>query len=252
MRGTFMRWFDSHVHLEGRSIEDLERMRELGLKAVMNCAFYPVPPEHPETFHDLFRRMLIFEVERGKDAGLQVHSALGIHPRCIPKDYQRALEWISEGDAVGEIGLEKGGKIEEEVFRAQLRVAEEEDLPCIIHTPKEGKVEITEKTLEILEELSFPESLVLVDHATQETAGKILKRGYHCGLSVQSGKLTPGEALEIVRKFGDERIVLNSDVGFARAQLDAVPRTAELIARELGRDVSEKVALKNAKKFFRV
>lgn len=247
-----MKWFDSHVHLEGRSIEDLEKMGELGVRAVMNCAFYPIPPEHPETFHDVFRRMLIFEVERGRDAGLKVYSALGIHPRCIPRDYQKVLQWISEGDAIGEIGLERGGRIEEEVFEAQLRIAEEEDLPCIIHTPKENKEEMTERTLEILERLSFPESLVLIDHVTQRTAEKILKNGYHCGLSVQSGKLSSEEALEIVRRFGDERMVLNSDVGFSRAQLDAVPRTAELIAEELGKEVSERVALKNAERFFRI
>lgn len=247
-----MSWFDSHIHSIGRSIEDLERMRELGVKYAMNCAFYPVVPEHPETLIDLFRRMVEFERERGREAGIELYPALGIHPRCIPPKYEVVVDEISEGVAIGEIGLERGDEREREVFESQLKVAMREDLPCIIHTPKEGKEIITKKTLEILERLSFPETLAVIDHVTSSTIEEVLKRGYFCGLSVQSGKLTPEEVVKLVEEYGAERIMLNSDVGFVRAQLDAVPRTARMISERFGEDVAKKVALENARKFFRV
>jgi len=247
-----MKWFDTHIHSEGRSVEDLRRMADAGIESAITCAFYPIPPEHPETLIDLFRKLEIFEVKRGEKAGVKIYPALGIHPRCIPPRYEVVLPAITRGVAVGEIGLEEGGEAEVKVFKAQLRIAKENDLPCIIHTPRNNKEVITEKTLEILEAISFPEELAVIDHLSPSIAGKVLKDRYYGGLSVQPGKLTSLEALTIVEEYGPERLMLNSDTGFSESEMDAVAKAGSLIAEKLGRDVAEDVGMKNAKKFFKV
>ena len=247
-----MKWFDTHIHSEGRSVEDLRKMADAGIEFAVTCAFYPIPPEHPETLLDLFRKLEIFEAKRGEKAGMNIFPALGIHPRCIPPKYEVVLPAITRGVAVGEIGLEEGGEAEVKVFKAQLRIAKENDLPCIIHTPKNNKEIITEKTLEILEAISFPEELAVIDHLSPLTAEEVLKQGYYGGLSVQPGKLTPSQALEIVEKYGPERLMLNSDTGFSESEMDAVAKAGNLMAEKLGRDVAEEVGMKNAKEFFKV
>jgi hypothetical protein len=247
-----MKWFDTHIHSEGRSVEDLKRMADAGIEFAVTCAFYPIPPEHPETLLDLFRKLEIFEVKRGEKAGMSIFPALGVHPRCIPPKYEVVLPAITRGVAVGEIGLEEGGEAEVKVFKAQLRIAKENDLPCIIHTPRNNKEIITEKTLQILERISFPEELAVIDHLSPSTAEDVLKHGYYGGLSVQPGKLTPSEALAIVEEYGPERLMLNSDAGFSESEMDAVAKAGNLIAEKLGREVAEKAGMENAKKFFKV
>ena len=247
-----MEWFDTHIHSEGRSVEDLKRMADANIRLAVTCAFYPIPPEHPETLLDLFRKLETFEVKRGEKAGMEIFPALGIHPRCIPPKYEVVLPAITRGVAVGEIGLEEGGEAEVRVFKAQLRIAKENDLPCIIHTPRNNKEIVTEKTLDILERISFPEELAIIDHISPSTAKDVLENGYYGGLSVQPGKLTPLEALKIVEEYGPERLMLNSDTGFSESEMDAVAKAGNLIAERLGRDVAERVGMENARKFFKV
>jgi len=247
--------FDTHIHSEGRSVEDLERMAKEGIKKAVTCAFYPIEPKFPETMIDLFRKLTTFEVERGKSAGMELYPAIGIHPRCIPPNYGRAVESMEEMECVafGEIGLETATDLEVEVFKEQLKLAKRLDKPCIIHTPRRNKVEVTEKTLKILQEIGFPESLAVIDHATNDTVKVILNAGYYVGLTVQVGKLNAEEVYEIVSEFGFERFVLNSDTGFDKADMFATAKAVRFL-EEKGIDKSdiEKLAVKNALRLFKL
>jgi len=215
-----MEVFDTHIHSEGRSVEDLERMAKEGIVKAVTCAFYPIEPKFAETLIDLFRKLTTFEVERGKSAGMEIYPAIGIHPRSIPPNYRKVLEHMEiECIAFGEIGLETANDLEVEVLTEQLKLAKKLDKPCIIHTPRKNKLEITEKTLKILREVGFPEELAIVDHATPETVKLILDAGYYAGLTVQVGKLKAEEVYAIVSEYGFEKFVLNSDTGFDKADM---------------------------------
>ncbi len=250
-----MNVFDTHIHSEGRSVEDLEEMVKRGIKKAVTCAFYPIEPKFPETLIDHFRKLTTFEVERGRSAGMEIYPAIGIHPRCIPPKYVKVIESMGEIDCVafGEIGLETANDLELDVLRIQLRLAKELDKPCIIHTPKRNKVEITKKIIEVLKDVGFPEDLAVIDHATGETVGMILDSGYHAGLTVQIGKLSVEDVCDIVTKFGFERFVLNSDTGFDRADKIATAKAVEFL-EEKGFEKAEveKLAEKNAVKLFKV
>ncbi len=237
---------DTHIHSEGRSVEDLKFMAENGIKKAITCAFYPIRPGFPETLIDLARKLTEFEPKRGKRAGIKIHSAVGIHPRCIPPDWQRVLDFIESYSgyvAIGEIGLEDGTDVEREVLKAQLLLAKRLDIPAIIHTPRKNKVAILEKMLEVLEEMSFPEDLALIDHNSVETVKVILDRGYWAGITVQPGKLSVEEAVKIVEEFGDERLVANSDTGFSESDMLAVKKFYDACE-------NERVVRKNAERFF--
>ena len=247
-----MKCFDSLIHSEGRSIEDLTAMSNEGIKAAITCAFYPIKPMYQETLIDLFRKLIDFESYRGKKAGMEIYAAVGIHPRCIPPSYNKVLDAMESIDSVafGEIGLEEVTKKEVEVFEGQLKLAKKIDKPCIIHTPRRNKLDVTMKILEILEKIGFPESLAIVDHVSVETVEIVVERGYIAGLTVQPGKLKSDEVVLIVENYGFENFVLNSDTGFSESDMFAVVKTADILAKKFNKKDVEKIAWSNGMKFF--
>ena len=249
-----MKCFDTHIHSEGRSVEDLTKMSNSGIKLAITCAFYPIKPMYQETLIDLFRKLNEFESYRGKKAGMEIYAAIGIHPRCIPPKYDKVIKTMEEMDAIafGEIGLEDATEREVEVFEAQLKLAKRIDKPCIIHTPRNNKKEITLKTIEILKKLEFPENLAVVDHASTETVEIILKNNYIAGLTVQPGKLKETEVVEIVKEHGFESFVLNSDTGFSPSDMTAVVKTTNVLLETFDTMDVEKISWKNGVKFFKI
>jgi len=248
-----MECFDTHMHSEGKGITELKAMAENGIKRAVSCAYYPVTPSSPSTLVDMFRKLSTFEVERGEKAGMEIVPAVGVHPRCICGGWEDALGWVEENARViGEIGLETASNVEVEVLSTQLKLASKLDLPCVVHTPRKNKVEVTEKVLEVVRSSGIGEDLVVIDHATSETASKILKEGYWCGLTVQPGKISVEEAISIIEEHGFERFVLNSDTGFNDWEMLTVAETVKALEEKFdSRDV-RKVAFENGRKIFRV
>jgi hypothetical protein len=250
-----MEVFDTHIHSEGRSIDDLAKMAEKGIKLAVSCAFYPIQLFYQETFIDLFRKLVTFEARRGEKVGMKIYAAVGVHPRCILPKLNKVLEFMeSDGGwiAFGEIGLETASSKEVEVFELQLKLAKKLDMPCIIHTPGKNKKEVTLKTLELLKVLSFPEDLALIDHVNTETIDEVLKAGFYAGLTVQYGKLTERDVYEIVSSYGIDRLVLNSDTGFDEANMFAVVKAAEHLLNNMDEREVRKVVYNNGKSFFRI
>lgn len=241
-------FFDSHVHTEGLGVSELRRMKEKGIEKVCSLSFYPVKPHFPQTLIDGFRKMEEFEKHRCKILGIDMIPGVGIHPRCIPPNYEAVLDHLEAGDWVlfGEIGLEIATEEEIDVFTTQLKIAMEKDIPCIIHTPRGKKRIVTQKILEILEDLSFPAELAVVDHVNFENLDLVVEKDYWIGLTVQHGKLMPEEVPKILERYGTEKFILNSDAGYGNEFVDAVAETARL----LGKD-AEDVCYRNCKRFLK-
>ncbi|WP_202319334.1 TatD family hydrolase [Archaeoglobus neptunius] len=247
-------YFDSHLHSEGLGFSELAMMSEVGIKEICSLSFYPIKPMYPQTMIDSFRKLVEFETQRCEAAGIKMYPAVGIHPRCIPPNYGVAFDYLERGEwlVFGEIGLESATDEEKNVLKSQLEIAKKLDIPCIIHTPRKNKREITEKILKILGDSGFPDELAVIDHVNFENLDLALKTECWIGLTVQSGKLSPEDVVKIIEEYGCERFMLNSDVGYRDTEFTTVAIAAEKIAGSVGQDEAKKVALKNARKFLRL
>ncbi|MEM1578051.1 MAG: TatD family hydrolase [Archaeoglobaceae archaeon] len=240
---------DPHIHSEGLGACEIRKMAENGIKKVFSLYFYPIKPLFPQTLIDGFRRLEEFESARCLAFGVELIPGVGIHPRCIPPDYETVLDHLEANDwtLFGEIGLETASEKEVKVFEAQIRIAMAKDIPCVIHTPRAKKRIVTEKTLEILERLSFPPELGVIDHVNFENLDLLLSKDFWIGLTVQTEKLSALEVLRIVEEHGTEKFVVNSDAGFGNENVTAIADVAKLLGKK-----AEKVCFKNALKFLGV
>ncbi len=257
-------YFDSHVHLDVRSNNDLELMALAGVTKALTLAHdFLATITSAKTLIDHFNHLLAHEKGRGRRYGLQVYVGLAVHPRAITVDVAEALNAVAalakrdDVVAIGEAGLENpGNSIEIEVLKKQVQLAVELGKPIIIHTPSRGKDKAVDKILGLLDYLKPDPNLILVDHLDSATVEKVLDKGYYAGLTVQPPKkLTAKEVAEIVSKLTDgvDRVLVSSDLARGGGEPLALPRTA-LAMRELG--VEEKtirmVLHDNACKLFHV
>ena len=200
--------FDTHIHLDEEAYapdreEVIARQREAGVEAMIVPG---VNAASMEGVLDICRRHPNY-----------CYAALGFHPQDVKEDWkeqwaiiERAIrDHRSELVAVGEIGLDYYWDTtfkaeQQELFRLQLALANELDLPVMIHNR-----EATEDTLNILKEQS-PRGVVHCFNGSRETAKQILDLEMYLGiggvLTFKNCKLS--ETLDVVPL---ERIVLETD-----------------------------------------
>ncbi|HID47212.1 MAG TPA: hypothetical protein EYH15_03805 [Methanothermococcus okinawensis] len=248
---------DTHIHSDTRPYEDFERMA-LSLEGVITLAHDPLKPYSMDILRAHFDRLIEGEVERAKKNGLKLFLCLGIHPRMIPPDvnYSMLREYLKNEHVVGvgEIGLEKGNKEEIEVFERQLLIAQELNLGAVVHTPRRRKEEVTKTILEVIDSLDLKREMerrIVIDHCNRRIVPQIYDREMYMGLTVQPNKLTPEEAVEIVKEYGGDRFLLNSDSSSAPSDILAVPRTVLRMKIEgIEEEVIERVSHINARELF--
>ncbi|MCD8312702.1 MAG: TatD family hydrolase, partial [Bacteroidales bacterium] len=130
-----MRFVDTHTHLYDESFEDgcdaaVERAVEAGVVKMIL----------PDTDRSVRDRLFALA---GRHPGV-AFPCLGLHPTEIPDDWQADLDDLMNYKtelnvvAVGEIGMDlhwssEKADLQQEVFRIQLDLALERNLPVIIH-----------------------------------------------------------------------------------------------------------------------
>jgi predicted metal-dependent TIM-barrel fold hydrolase len=201
-------------------------------------------------------------VRRMRRAGLAAWGALGIHPRRIPL---RGLEALlaelpralgrPEVAALGAVGLDAGGELEERVLARQLELARELRLPVLVAVPWRGRERATRRLLALLREADLEPARVLVSGAEERTVRPIRACGYLAGLSL-SGEPPRGgvdAAVRVVAALGPEGLVLGSDAGLAGGDLLALARAADrLVKAGLSEAVVKRVCGGNALAFLGV
>jgi hypothetical protein len=231
-----MHFIDSHTHLYLRSSEDLELMALAGVEGAVLCSYYPIKPSSPSTLIDLYRWLIEEEPERLSKFGLSTWVAVGVHPRSIPNEgIKKVLDHLlmlfnnKQASALGEVGLEVGGKEEEKILVQQMQIANEYAVPIIIHTPRSNKSKIFNKLLSIIESEKVDHERIIIDHLTPDLVPKARSLGVIAGLTVQPGKLTPKDVADILSKNGPEGIVVNSDLGNVSSDPLALPKVAHYL-----------------------
>jgi predicted metal-dependent TIM-barrel fold hydrolase len=136
--------------------------------------------------------------------------------------------------AVGEIGYDDMTPAEDRVFRRQIELAIEANLPILIHTPHRDKKRGTERTISVVKEMGIAPERVLVDHNTEETLPLTLDSGCWAGHSIYPAtKMDEARMVQLVKRYGSERIIINSAADWGVSDPLKVPKTAALM-RESG------------------
>lgn len=256
-----MRLFDPHIHMTSRTTDDYQAMARAGIAAIVEPAFWLGQPRtHVGTFEDYFLSLLGWERFRARQFGIQHYCTLGMNPKEAnhPELAAGVLDLLprylaKDGVvAVGEIGFDDMTAAEDAVFRRQVELAVEYELPILIHTPHRDKKRGTERTVAIVKEMGVDPGMVLVDHNNEETIRITLDSGCWAGHSIYPDtKMDEARMVKIVEQFGAERVIINSAADWGVSDPLKVPKTAEaMLSAGIARSVVETIVWANPVAFF--
>ena len=247
---------DTHIHGDARTGEDFNAMYLSGIDVAVTCAYYPYKIDNDTILLNHLMRILNYDTKRAEEYGLDLKVALGIHPTNTSVDgdiiYENLYRWIENRDiiAIGEIGLEDLTEKEYEIFKKQLDIGQETKTNVIIHTPRKNKGKVLDEILNILPQHISPK-YVVIDHINQNVVEKVIDTDYTLGLTVQPQKMDKFEAIRILEEYGFDNFLLNSDISNKASDPLSVPKTVRELTRQgFNKKDIDKVAFKNAEKFF--
>lgn len=238
-----MKMFDPHVHMTSRTTDDYAAMAAAGIRAVVEPSFWLGQPRtHVGTFEDYFLSLLGWERFRASQFGIRHFCTMALNPKeannaDVAQGVIDLLPRYLEKDgvvAVGEIGFDELSEAEEDAFRQQVELARQFELPLLIHTPHRDKKRGTEFTLALIRELGFPEERVLIDHNNEETLPLVLATRCWAGHTIYPHtKMDEQRMAALVKKYGPDRILINSSADWGVSDTLKVPKTVAVM-REHG------------------
>ncbi|WMJ74462.1 TatD family hydrolase [Cytophagaceae bacterium ABcell3] len=252
-----MKIIDPHIHMSSRTTDDYENMRKAGVVAVIEPAFWLGQPRtEVGSFKDYYSSLVGWERFRASQFGIKHYCTMGLNSKEANNEplAEQVMELLplyacKEGVVgIGEIGYDDQTKAEDKFFRLQLELAKELGLPVQVHTPHRDKKAGTIKSMDVCEEHGIPPHLVIIDHNNEETAKSVLDRGFWAGFTIYpKTKMGNERMVEVVRKFGAERIMVNSSADWGMSDPLAVPKTAKLMLdRGIPKEHVELVCYQNA------
>jgi len=256
-----MKLFDPHIHMTSRTTLDYEAMAGAGIVAVVEPSFWMGQPRtHVGTFEDYFASLLGWERFRASQFGIRHFCTLSLNPKEAnsARIAQGVIEllprYLSKDGvvAVGEIGYDDMTSEEDKYFAAQLELAIRFELPVLIHTPHRDKKRGTERSLALIRDVGFPEERALIDHNTEETLPLVLESACWAGHSIYPfTKMDEPRMVALVKRYGADRILVNSAADWGVSDPLKVPKTAALM-REGGISEAdiEKIVWTNPVTFF--
>ena len=256
-----MRILDPHIHMTSRTTDDYAAMANAGIVAVIEPAFWLGQPRtHAGSFVDYFNALLGWERFRASQFGIRHFCTMALNPKEAnnPKVADEVIEILprylsKEGVvAVGEVGYDDQTDAEQKYLIRQIELAGEFELPVLIHTPHRDKKNGTLRTLALVRDIGFPEGRVLIDHNNEETLPAVLDSGCWAGHSIYPNtKMDESRMVALVKRYGSDRIIVNSAADWGVSDPLKVPKTAAAM-REAGIDdrTIEKIVWDNPVAFF--
>ncbi len=234
-----MMYIDPHIHMTSRTTYDYLIMKEYGVVAVIEPAFWQGQLRTSVgTFQDYFNSLIGWERFRAGQFGIRHYCTISINPKEANNEALAAqvmellpLYVCKEGVvALGEVGFDEMTPAEEKYFRLQLELAKEFDKLVLVHTPHRNKKEGTLRSMEICLEHGIDPSRVIIDHANEETVKDILDRGFWCAFSIYPNtKMGNERMVALVEQYGSDRIIVDSAADWGLSDPLAVPKTAQLM-----------------------
>jgi len=245
-----------------RTTDDYQNMALAGIKTVIEPSFWLGQERtSSNTLIDYWEYIISFERKRALEFGIDHYCAISVNPKeanneklseeslAVMKNYLERESVV----AVGEIGFDMITKQEEDSFKKQLLLADQLEIPVIIHTPHLNKLEGTKKTFEIIKECKAEESQIIVDHNTEETIELSLSHNVISGITVYPyTKVSVIRAVNILKKYGIDKILINSSADWGRSDPLSVPKIALQMEKDgFSKKEIEKLLFHNPNNFFK-
>ncbi len=234
-----MPFFDPHIHMSSRTTDDYERMAAAGIRGIIEPAFWGGQPRtNVGAFMDYFSALVGWERFRASQFGISHYCAIGLNSkeandRGLAREVLELLPRFAfkEGVvAIGEIGYDEITPAEEDAYRAQLAFAHENDMVVMVHSPHRDKKRGIVRSLEVAREVGNDFAKLIIDHNNEETVEDVLASGAWAAFTIYPNtKMKPQRMLEIVRRYGAERIMIDSSADWGVSDPLAVPKTAQLM-----------------------
>lgn len=258
-----MKYVDPHIHMVSRTTDDYERMALAGCVAISEPAFWAGYDRcSPQGFFDYFRQLTQYEPRRAAAVGIKHYCWICINPKeaedlVLAREVIKLIpEFLEHPNVlgVGEIGLNKNSRNELTIFEEQAALAADHNQLVLIHTPHlEDKLKGTRLIIDAIRRNGrLLAERVLIDHAEEHTIEPILERGHWAGLTIYPDtKCTPQRAVDILERYGLERIMVNAAADWGRSDPLAIKSVAlEMRRRGYHADDIQRVIFDNPRRFF--
>ncbi len=231
-----MKYIDLHAHMISRSTDDYYAMALAGCKALTEPAFWAgYDRRSADVFADYFNHLTDFEPKRAAEYGIKHYTWLCLNPkeaedRQLTKQVLKLIpEFLDRPNVlgIGEIGLNRVTVNELESFKDHVELALEHNQLIHIHTPHlEDKWKGTKVIVDTLVANGrIDPRRVMIDHAEEHTIDMILSNGFWTGMTLYPvTKVSPGRAIDMLERYGTERIVVASACDWGASAPLAVPQ----------------------------
>ena len=206
------RIFDTHAHYDDDAFDEdreelLKELKINGVVGILNCAssYKSIEKTYNLTIENDF-----------------IYGALGIHPENADEFNEvverEIVELISKNNkiiAVGEIGLDyyweenPPKEVQREVFRKQMKLAEELKLPVVIHD-RDAHAD----TLDIIKEFPKVKGIVHCFSGSSEFAKECIKLGYYIGIGGVVTFKNAKKIVEVVKDIPLDKILVETDAPY--------------------------------------
>ncbi|MFZ4734369.1 MAG: TatD family hydrolase [Bradymonadia bacterium] len=252
-----MFFIDPHIHMNARTTDDYEAMAAAGIVAVIEPAFWLGQPRtSAETYADYLSTIVGWERFRASQFGIRHYCTIGLNSKeandeALAEAVMEVLPRFATKEgvvAIGEIGYDEQSALEDKYFRAQLELAKELDMLVLIHTPHRDKTTGTRRSMDVCIEHGLDPSKVIIDHNNEETVRDTLDRGFWAAFTLYpQTKMGSERMVDVVRRFGSDRIFVDSSADWGKSDPLAVPKTGRLmLARGIAEADVRKVCYANA------
>jgi len=257
-----MRYIEPHAHMVSRTTDDYRQMALSGCVAVSEPAFWAgFDRLSPDGFDAYFRQLTDFEPKRAAQYGIQHYTWLCLNPkegedRALGQKVLACIEkYLDRPNVVGigEIGVNRVTQNELATFRDHVSFALERKQLILIHTPHlEDKYKGTRMIIDMLKnDPRVNPARVCIDHVEEHTVKLVLDGGFWAGMTLYpNSKCTPARAVDILDRFGSERLWMNSACDWGPSVPLNVPRTAlEMRRRGWTAEAIDRVIFQNPVRF---
>ncbi len=251
--------FDTHAHMDDRAFAEdrevlLKSLPSQGISLLMN----------PGCSLESSRNAV--QLSRDYD---YIYAAVGSHPdaadevgNAVLEEYRMLCKQNDKVKAIGEIGLDYHyedipREIQKQAFRAQMALAQELNLPVIVH-----EREAHEDGMKIVEEFPNVTGVFHCYSGSLEMAKRLIKRGWYIGFTGVLTFKNARKAIEVAANIPLDRLVLETDCPYMapepfrgrRNDPGKLYRMAEKLAEIRGLTVEEihAITVENGKRLYRM